>query len=101
MAANMKCRVFWDVAPCRFVDWFDRVRLTSQNCGLYGPIVHPRVIALMMEAVRTSETSVNFSVTTWRNIPEYSELRIKMCFIFSRRAVMNTVINLRVLAPQS
>jgi hypothetical protein len=27
-----------------------------------------------MEAVRTSETSVNFNVTTWRYIPEDSKL---------------------------
>jgi len=25
---------------------YDGVRLTSQNCGLYGPTVHPRVIAM-------------------------------------------------------
>jgi hypothetical protein len=31
--------------------------------------------ALMMEAVRTSETSVNFNVTTRRYIPEDSKLR--------------------------
>jgi hypothetical protein len=33
----------------RCVDWYigyDRVRLTSQNCGLYGPIVRPRLIAV-------------------------------------------------------
>jgi hypothetical protein len=28
----------------------------------------------MIEAVRTSETSVNFNVTTWRYIPEDSKL---------------------------
>jgi hypothetical protein len=28
----------------------------------------------MMEAVRTSETLVNFNLTTWRYIPEDSEL---------------------------
>jgi hypothetical protein len=28
--------------------------------------------AQMMEAVLTSETSVNFNVTTWRSIPENS-----------------------------
>jgi hypothetical protein len=32
------------------------------------------VIALMMAAVRTSETLVNFNVATWRYIPEDSEL---------------------------
>jgi hypothetical protein len=30
------------------------------------------VIALVMEAVRTSETSVNIYVTTWKYIPEGS-----------------------------
>jgi hypothetical protein len=29
-------------------------------------------IALMMEAESTSETSVNFYQTTWRNVPEDS-----------------------------
>jgi hypothetical protein len=32
------------------------------------------VIALMMEAIRTSETSVNFYQTARRNIPEDSHL---------------------------
>jgi hypothetical protein len=32
------------------------------------------IIALMMMAVRTSETSVNFNVTTWSHIPEDSKL---------------------------
>jgi hypothetical protein len=30
-------------------DWwfdYDRARLTSQNCSLYGPIVHPRVTVM-------------------------------------------------------
>jgi hypothetical protein len=31
-------------------------------------------LALMMEAVRTSETSVNFNVITWHYIPEDSKL---------------------------
>jgi hypothetical protein len=25
---------------------YDGVRLTSQNCGLYWPVVHPRVIVM-------------------------------------------------------
>jgi hypothetical protein len=48
----MKFRDFWDVAPCSHVD-------------------------LMMGAVRTSETSVNISVTTQRCIPEDSKLKKK------------------------
>jgi hypothetical protein len=35
------------------------------------------IIVLMMEAVRTSETSVNFNVTTWRYIPEDSKLHTR------------------------
>jgi hypothetical protein len=38
------------------------------------PFMHGLFIALMMEAVRTSETSVNFNVTTWPYIPEDSKL---------------------------
>jgi hypothetical protein len=33
------------------------------------------IIALMMEAARSSETSVNFYQTTWRYNPEHSNLR--------------------------
>jgi hypothetical protein len=54
-AAGMKFRVFWDVAPCSHVE------------------VDRRFIALMMEAVRTSETSVNFNLNhTALHIPEDS-----------------------------
>jgi hypothetical protein len=34
-----------------------------------------RRIALMMEAAGTTETSVNFYQTAWRNIPEDSHLQ--------------------------
>jgi hypothetical protein len=37
------------------------------------------VIALMMEAVRTSETLVNFYQTTRRYNPEDSHLRLEEC----------------------
>jgi hypothetical protein len=51
MAASMKFRFFWDVVPCSHVEVVFIIR------------------ALMMEAVCTSEMSVNFNVTTWRYIP--------------------------------
>jgi hypothetical protein len=35
------------------------------------------IIALMMEAVRTSEVSVNVYETTRRNVPEDSQLHIR------------------------
>jgi hypothetical protein len=44
--------------------------LTFQMC-LLPP---SSLITLMMEAASTSETSVNFYLTTWRNNPEDSHL---------------------------
>jgi hypothetical protein len=42
-------------------------------------------IALMMEAVRTSKTSMNFNVATERYIPEDSELQRTFCFLQPRQ----------------
>jgi hypothetical protein len=55
--------VSWDVAPCRLVEVYRRFR------GAY-------CLALIMEAVRTSETSVNFYQTTRRYNREDSHLRV-------------------------
>jgi hypothetical protein len=52
MAASMKLRIFWDVLPCSSLD----------------------VVALMMEAARTSVTSVDIQLRTRQYIPEDSEL---------------------------
>jgi hypothetical protein len=52
----LQFRVFWDVASCSYV-----LKLTN---------VSEMCTALIMEAVCTSETSVNFNVTTWRYILE-------------------------------
>jgi hypothetical protein len=41
--------------------------------------VSGELTALITEAVRTSETSVNIHQTTWCNIPEYSHLHIRRC----------------------
>jgi hypothetical protein len=59
-----KTGVFWDVAPCSHVE-VDR---------------HFRDFRVMMEAVRTSEMSVNFNVTTWHYIPEDSKLHAIVLF---------------------
>jgi hypothetical protein len=67
-AANMKFRVVWDVPPCSNAE-VDR-RFRRAYC------LHHQG-ALMMEAVRTSETSANFNVTTWRYIPDDSKLHDK------------------------
>jgi hypothetical protein len=53
----MKFSVFWDVVPCS-----------------HG-VIDRRLIALMMEAIHTAETSVTFNVTTRRYIPEDSKLQ--------------------------
>jgi hypothetical protein len=62
MAVSMKFRVFWDVVLCNHIEV--EVHIAS--------II--RVITLVMEAVRTSETLVHFNMTTWHYIPEDSKL---------------------------
>jgi uncharacterized membrane protein (DUF485 family) len=69
-AANMKFRVFWDVALCSHVE-VDR-RFKGAYCLHHQG---DEFTALMMEAVRTCETSSNFNVTTWLYITEDSKLR--------------------------
>jgi hypothetical protein len=58
--------VFWVVAPCSVVE-------TDQS--FKGPCCLHHQGALMMEAARTSATSVNFYQTTRRYNPEDSHLR--------------------------
>jgi hypothetical protein len=58
--------VFWVVAPCSMVE-------------VYVSEVQGDIIALMMEAARTSETLVNFYQTTRRNNPEDSHLVTRTC----------------------
>jgi hypothetical protein len=65
----MKFRVFWDVAPCSHIEVDRRFR--------GGCVLPPLLIALMMETVRTSETSVNFNVITRSYIPEDSKLHTR------------------------
>jgi hypothetical protein len=80
--------VFWDVAPCSLVDIDRRFRgtycLYHQGDELEtGSHVSNQffarglLIALMMEAVSTSKTSVNFYQTTRRNNPEDSHLHTR------------------------
>jgi hypothetical protein len=53
---------FWNVAPWSLAEIYWRLG------GVY--CFYRQVIALMMEAVRTSKTSVNFYQTILRDIPE-------------------------------
>jgi hypothetical protein len=62
-----KIALFWEVAPCTLVQ--------ADYC-LLPPIIK---IALMMEAVSTSETSVNIYQTARRNIPEETRLHTRRC----------------------
>jgi uncharacterized protein YecA (UPF0149 family) len=56
----MKMAIFWVVAPCSLAEVYKHFM---------------SLIALMMEAARTSETLVNFYQTTWGYNPEDSHLR--------------------------
>jgi hypothetical protein len=66
-AANMKFEVFWDAAPCSHLKLTDVSEVRTASI----------IIALMIEAVRISETSVNLNVTARRYIPEDSKLRLE------------------------
>jgi hypothetical protein len=67
-AVITKMAVFWVVAPCSVVEVYQHFR--SPCC----------LIALMMEAVRTSETMVNLYQTTWRYNPEDNHLQSPLRF---------------------
>jgi hypothetical protein len=58
--------VFWDVAPCSLVETDD-----------VSEVITASIIALMMEAVNTSETSVNFYHTSRINGPEDGHLHTR------------------------
>jgi hypothetical protein len=65
----MKFRVFWDVAPCSQVD-------VTDVSDVHTASINSAFIALMMEAVSTSETSVNIYLTTRQYIAEDSKLYV-------------------------
>jgi hypothetical protein len=65
----MKMAVFWHIAPCCLVVY----RRYRGACCLHHQ-GEEFIIALMMEAASTSETSVNFYQTVRHNIPEDSHL---------------------------
>jgi hypothetical protein len=76
----MKMAVFWVVAPCSLVGVYRRFR---GGCRLYhqSPPSPGRLslIALVMEAASTSETSENFYQTTRRNNQEGNHLQPQCC----------------------
>jgi hypothetical protein len=60
---------FWDIAPCSIVEVDRRFRASY--------FLHHRFIDLMMEAVCTSETSVNLYEATRHSIPEGCHIHIR------------------------
>jgi hypothetical protein len=50
---------------------------TDVSGVLAASIIKATIVALMTEVKSTSETSVNFYQTTWRNIPEDSHLHTR------------------------
>jgi hypothetical protein len=73
----MNIAVFWVVALCSLVDVYRHIR--GARCLHHpgsddGADDNASIIALMMEAASTSETSVNFCHTTRCNNPEDSHL---------------------------
>jgi hypothetical protein len=64
----MKFRVFWDAAPCSHVEVDRHFR---------GAYCLRHQSDRLDDGVRTSETSVNFNVTTLRYVPEDSKLHTR------------------------
>jgi hypothetical protein len=70
MAVSTKMAVVWVVAPCSLVEFYQRFR--GPSCLHYQG--NDLLIALMMEAARTSETLLNFYQTTRSHNPKDSHL---------------------------
>jgi hypothetical protein len=70
-ASYPHCTLDEDIAPCSLVEADRRLE------KLTASIMRSMMFTLMMEAVSTSEISVNFYETIWRNIPEDSNLHTR------------------------
>jgi hypothetical protein len=70
-ATSMKMAVFWVVVPCSLVD-------ITENSEVFALSI---IITLIMEAVSTSEASVNFYHTTWHNNPGDSHRQFMCLFV--------------------
>jgi hypothetical protein len=95
-AASMKIAVFWGIVPCSLVE-IGRHFVHSHCLHHQGDDSY----ALMMEAVSTSQTSVNFYETTWRNIshsqpwePEISQEESR-CDLCPNIFLKNCIISVR------
>jgi hypothetical protein len=70
-------KTVWDIAPCSLVKLIDVSEVNTAS------------IITAMEAIRTSETSVNFYETTWPSIPDglSSSLQMSLCIIINSFSV--------------
>jgi hypothetical protein len=68
IAVNVKTTAFWDTASCNLEEVHRHFR--GAYCLHHQGDQVSIIIALMMEAVSTSEMLVNFYETGWCNIPE-------------------------------
>jgi hypothetical protein len=79
-AVTMKNAVFWDVAPCR--SCVNRHFRGTYRLHFQGRKIHERGFltdfsTLKMETIHSSKTSVRFTGSTWRHVPEDGILRAK------------------------
>jgi hypothetical protein len=89
-AMSTKITVFWDIALCCLLESDQHFR--GAHCLHQGDESH--LITLMMEAVGTSETSVNFYQTTRCNIQENSHLQF--CTGYLHSTVQSSLILSRI-----
>jgi hypothetical protein len=94
---------------------FSRRRVWNfESCGMWRRVVTLKltdvsevhtasiiIIALMMEAVRTSETSVNFNVTTRRCIPEDIKILCIKCQLSTASVRRKQTFSRSSLSPSS
>jgi hypothetical protein len=83
-AASMKTTVCCDVAPCSLIEVYHR-RLRGACCLHHQDLM---IIALIMEARSTSDTSVNFYQTTRRYTPEDGHLQGLNFFLAQRTLLL-------------
>jgi hypothetical protein len=76
-AANVKTNVFWDAAPYSLAEMADVSEVLTAS--VTRAIRKITSIVLVMGAVSTCETSVNFCEAIRRSIPEDSHLRMLGC----------------------
>jgi hypothetical protein len=73
--ASMKTTAFRDVRP------YSLIKVTDVSKVLTASMIRT-IIALTMEAVRNSETSVNFYETIWRSISALQPFHLIFCTNF-------------------